>query len=58
MEISDSKIKKFLIFSQKKASRNGNLKKIPCISGNGTCRAGKVKKPSEKASYILGNGIF
>ena len=48
MELSGSNIKKFLIFSQKKAFLifwgielsyilgNGDLEKIPYISGNGT----------------------
>ena len=57
MELSNSNIKKFLIFSQKKAFLifremelsyilgNGNPEKIPYVSGNGTFLYFMKRKP-------------
>ena len=73
-ELSGSNIKKLLIFSQKKAfliSQETEIhQKIPYISGNGTITSYisgsnfpslkniKIKKRSEKLSYISGTGTF
>ena len=49
MELSSSNIKKFLIFSQKKAFLIFREIELSYISGNGN---------TEKIPYISGNGIF
>ena len=64
MELCDSKIEKFLTFSQKKAFlifwEMELFKKTSYILRNGTFQAQKIKKKkrSEKISYILRNGTF
>ena len=56
MELSTRKIKKFLIFSQKKFflyfGKCNFLKKLLSSSKN------KKEKHSEKISYLSGNGTF
>ena len=71
MELSSSNIKKFLIFSQKKAffifqemkishiSGNKNTEKYPYFSGNKNFLYFKKQKTrSEKMSYISSNENF
>ena len=63
IELCDSKIEKFLTFSQKKAFlifwEMELFKKASYILGNGTFQAQKIKKYCcEKISYISGNGTL
>ena len=56
MELSDSKIKKILIFSQKKAFHIFPEMELPYISGNGGLKNISYIFSKESFSYISGNG--
>ena len=61
MELSNSNIKKFIIFSQKKAflifRETKTPKQIPYISGNGAFLYFRKHKP-KKSSYISGSNFL